>query len=450
MYVKAETIVGAFILLATALFFYMSFQIGSFRLDLARYAHYSVGIKDVAGLAPKADIKIAGVKVGWVDAIRLLPRDNTVELSLKILKEYVLYKNAQAIVRQEGMVGVKFLEIIPGNLEATRIEPGGALVYQKRQFVGMDETFYTIQKVAAQIEEFNTALKNAAHEARGLFADLKKTVEPLNALLSQLSSATGTITTSLEQSIGSIKQAADGVNRIIGVADVPVKHIGEFAQKLNTGQGSLGKLLSDESMYDDIKSTAQYAKNCIQRVGGLAFAVDSHFEILPRSRGERERTNIKWYFDARFYPCRELFAQLGLVYSHQGFARRVSALCNDKYLSCIEGKRDAFRLNLQLGTWFHKGLGLRAGIFEGTAGLAADVCLPFERVRWLTTFEAFDFKGHNRFDRDCRPHLKWINRVFFNPYLYLNFGADDFISRCNKSGFIGVGAFFSTSDLWKS
>ncbi len=432
----------------------MSFQIGSVRLDLARYATYTVGVKDAAGLASKADIKIAGVKVGWVDNIHLLPADATVKLKLKILKEYRLYTNALAIVRQEGMVGVKFLDVVPGDASQDRILPGGSLSYQERQFVGMDETFYTIQKIAAQIEDFNKALKKAADEAKSLFTDLRGSIGPLNELVSQLSRSTGTLSEDLQATIGSVRQAADGINKMIESADVPVKHIGELAQKVNEGQGSLGQLLADKDMYEDIKSTADFAKGCIERARHAAFMVDSHFEILPHSFHDRSKkhdhhkTDVKWYFDARFYPCPELFGQVGFAYSHRGFARHIKARCNDTLFSCIKDKEDSFRLNLQLGTWFYPGFGVRAGIFEGTAGVGLDVHLPFERVHWLTTFEAFDFRGHNRFRLDRRPHLKWMNRLFFNSYLYLTFGADDFISRCNRTGFVGAGALFSTCDLW--
>ena len=59
------------------------------------------------------------------------------------------------------MVGVKFLEDCSGGDSAlARIAPGGSLGFQQRQFVGMDETFYTIQKVAGpqSRQAFNHAL----------------------------------------------------------------------------------------------------------------------------------------------------------------------------------------------------------------------------------------------------------------------------------------------------
>lgn len=114
MYFKAETFVGTFIILALGLFTWMSFQLGSVRLNLARYTTYTVAFKDVANLLSKADIKISGVKVGWVESVFLDPEDMRVKVTVKVLKDYKLYKDASAFVRQEGLLGVKYLEMIPG------------------------------------------------------------------------------------------------------------------------------------------------------------------------------------------------------------------------------------------------------------------------------------------------------------------------------------------------
>ena len=61
----------------------------------------------------------------------------------------------------------------------------------------------------------------------------------------------------------------------------------------------------------------------------------------------------------------------------------------------MKERRDGFRLNLQLGCHFLNDCTPRAGIIEGTAGVACDYYNPWG---WVSTFEAFDFRGHNRFE----------------------------------------------------
>ncbi len=442
MHLKSETIVGVFILAAVALFVYISFQIGSIRLDLARYAHYTVRFKDVAGLVQRGDIKIAGVKVGWIESLRLQPEDMKVCLSLNIMKEYPLYNDAQALVRQEGLLGAKFLEIIPGTKEAGRIKDGGTLAYQSRQFIGMDDLFYAFQKIVDHVETVSTSFKNMSEEAQALLRSIHKRLEPIDALLQQLMQSTQTSTHTFQETADAVSQVASNVGELLHQMKVPVRQVGDLAQKLTAGEGSLGKLLTDANLYEDIQSTAQYAKCCIEKVRGIGFGIDSHLEVLPRCK-----TNVKWYCDGRFYPCSSFFGQLGFVYSHEGFAKKFIECDDRKFIAGMKERRDGFRLNLELGCHFLNRWTLRAGIIEGTAGIACDYYDPWG---WVSTFEAFDFRGHNRFDLcDRRPHLKWLNRIYFTPEFYLVAGADDFISRSYKSAIIGCGVTFSSCDWFR-
>lgn len=441
---RNETIVGVFALTALAMFFYMSFQLGSFRLNLSRYAAYKVSFKDVSGLAAKADIKMAGVKVGWVEDVRLRPQDMTVIVSFKIGKEYPLYEDAQAIVRQEGLLGVKFLELIPGNPQLTKIQPGGSLALQTRQFVSMDEIFYTFKKIAHNIEGLSGSFKDMSLEAQDFLKSLKTRLAGLDALLSTASqSAAG-----VQETTQVLKDAISRVSGAIDDAKKPIAHFGALAEKVSKGEGSFGKLLHDPTVYEDIKSTASYAQSCIERVRKVAAVFDGHLEVLPHSYCDRKKTNVKLYFEPRFFPCTNFFGLIGFAYSHQGFARREELLLDNGCRSFKFGKSDAIRLNLQGGVWYAP-VGVRVGLYEGTASVGVDVCMPrFACFQWLTSFDAYDFKGHNRFNNDTRPHLKWLNRFFVGDNFYITLGADDFISKHNKSAIVGVGGFFSTCDLW--
>lgn len=446
LHFKTETIVGIFILAATALFLYISFQLGSLRFDVSNHAYYTLSFKDIAGLAQKAEVKIAGVKVGWVDSVELVPEDMTVKLGLKILKVYKLHNDMQALIRQEGLLGAKFLEILPG-VEGPTIPSGSALPFQKRQFVSMDELFYSFQKIARAIEKVGANSQDITHQAQEFLAEMKKSLATVNELVQRFGNCAQGCSENFTSTVQAIKDAALDMSAMLKSAQEPVRQLGELTQKIYQGEGSLGKMLTDTHVYDDVTYTAQLAKNCFERVRGCSAAVDTHLEVLP----QRHRTNVKGYFDIWLYPHPKLFFLIGPVYSHLGFAKEVF---NKDFLSCspeckgyLQQKRDNFRLNLQVGGLVPGGFALRAGLFQGTAGVGLDWWLPFECVRWVSTFEAFDFKGHTRFDADDRPYLKWINRLFFSNNAYVAFGANDFISKRFKSGFIGVGAFFSTGDL---
>ena len=107
---------------------------------------------------------------------------------------------------------------------------------------------------------------------------------------------------------------------------------------------------------------------------------------------------------------------------------------------------DKYMLNLQFGK-IYGNFAFRVGLFDSTGGIGVDIDLPLgsESFRWVTTLEAYDWRGRNRLFDD-RPHLKWLNRMFFSKTLYFTFGADDFVSR-DKNAFFGVGIRFADDDV---
>jgi len=470
VYLKTETLVGAFMCLALGLVVYMSFQLGSVRLNLARYATYTIGFKDVSNLLPKADIKIAGVKVGWVDAVYLNPKTMAVDVTVQVLKDYKMHTDASAVVRQEGLLGVKFLELIPGTRQTEIIPSDGTFPFQERPAVGIDEIFVSVNTLAKQIERLGTSLEESNQEARIILQSIRNRLDKIDNVFTDITRARE----SFEKTAQVVQQAGRQVSRLLPGGPVPGEpdsskpvpggpdsdeSISEESSSEErsgaegirpSGQGVF-KFLHDEQLYEDIKTTSEYARSCVERMRGFCVGLDSHLEVLPSSFGKKwdhRKTDVKWYFDLYLASCGGLFTKLGLAYSHKGFARRRGCVDNDDKRSSIYGHRDDLRLNLQVGKYCHPYGAFRVGIFEGTAGIGVDWWLTYNRFKWLTTFEAFDYRGHNRFVCDRRPHLKWINRVFFTNNVYLTFGADDFISRCNKSGFIGIGTYFSVPDLF--
>ncbi len=449
MYFKTETFVGTFILLALGLFTWMSFQLGSVRLNLARYTTYTVAFKDVANLLAKADIKISGVKVGWVESVFLDPEDMRVKVTVKVLKDYKIYQDASAFIRQEGLLGVKYLEIIPGTADSLRIPPHGVMSYQESSPAAIDEIFASVTTLAKQIERLGTSLEESNQEARAILKEIRSRLSSIDKVFSDVGGASE----SFKEAAAAVKSAGEQVSELLGFGEVSQKDAQSLVTKLTRGQGSLTKLIADDQLYTDIKCTSDYARSCIERVQSIGLGIDSHLELLPNSycepfhKGGR-KTDVKWYGEGYLASRSGVFGKVGLTYSTKGYAKHEGDILDRRLL--IQGSRNGMRLNLQVGKYWYPYVALRTGIFEGTAGLAIDGWLWYDRMKWLSTFEIYDFRGYNRFDSDRRPHLKWLNRLFVTDSFYLSFGADDFISCSNKSGFIGFGGYFSVPDFISS
>jgi phospholipid/cholesterol/gamma-HCH transport system substrate-binding protein len=452
--IRTEAIIGVFILAAIVSFLYMAVHLGAFRLDTSKYVPYSASFKDVSGLTKKADIKIAGVKVGWVDDVVLEPGSTVVRAKLMILRDYTLYKNAYVVIRQEGMLGLKFLEVIPGDPQAEVVKPGESLDLQQRQFVGLDEILHSFYKVAQSVQELSVSLKDTVTEVREVARQLKGQVEPLGHSVTDLTkqlhqevvphmtASIDRIVTHFESTCQALKQATTQVDKQVSEAGAHIKSAGNLIHKIESGQGTLGKLVHDDTVYRDACDSVKKVKACLAGISEWRFAIDSRIEpyigincpALPSFKG---------YINGYFYPVPHCFFLGGVALSDNGFAKRTCSTIktNDhKEKKTVKEKRSSVTGNFQVGA-VYKGLAVRFGVLESSLGVGIDWFVPGPWT-WMTTLEAFDFKGSHRIYHDNRPHLKWLNRFFFSPYVYIAFGADDFVSKHNKSVFIGAGLSF--------
>jgi phospholipid/cholesterol/gamma-HCH transport system substrate-binding protein len=514
-----ETRVGIFVIAAAAIFMYMGFQIGSFRFDKSHYRSYSVYFKDISGVSRKSAVKIAGVKVGWVESVALVPdHEMMVDAQVMILSDYKLYSDAYAIVRQEGLLGPKYLEIIPGDPLLSPLEEGEALKKSSRAPVAVDEIMRQVKTITANMEDITDSFKNAIGGLQGkekmydIVDNLSRAAERLASFSATIDRAIGRNDDNIDNlfSVGSdIRRLAEkietqllpslqyGVDSFTGAMNRDFNRIasslestaGSFdeasmqvrdglrnfnsvVEKIDEGKGLLGKLINEDETYRDFKVTAKGLKDYFAAFNRMQVVVDSHFERMQRPGGEHWKyDDAKGYVHVRIHPNDDYFYLLEFVTSEKGFIDRrethrsyfdhtgrfidpdmLSLTDFDKLRFVYDKKktlfdRGALRFGVQFGKIF-KDIALRFGIFDSTAGAAIDFDIPFktEKLRWVTSFEAFDFTGWNR-QHDRRPHLKWINRIYMFGSLYINFGADDFISKHNASAFVGAGLRFGSEDV---
>ncbi len=502
MRIQTETAVGLFVLVATGIFLYMSYQVGSFRFDRIRYTTYYAYFADISGLSKKSDIKIAGVKVGWVDAVDLVNDGQQVKATLLIDKKYVLSINATAVVRQEGLLGSKYLEITPGDPLLAHLEAGGMLTMPSHGPVQVDELLHQFKNVAGNVESITASLKGAIGGTEGE-EKVRALVDGLKAAAEKLASFSGSIDRVVTRNEGTIdgivndlhavlvdlkseipklsqtlQQNFDQISRNFERVTAQIEQVGhpaqEVVQKINEGRGILGQLVNDDEAYRDIRIAVNGVKKYFDKIDKTGVVFDVHTEsMMGPFDGYCDLKESKGYFAARIHPCEDYFYLAGLVATKAGRMDRYELnrawykdycrqeqlvpgfmdLAPDKQLKYapvqqrVWRKFDQFLFNLQFGKVFGN-IAFRAGLFDSSGGVGVDVDLPFgtESFRWVTTLELFDLNGRNR-RADDRPHLKWLNRLFFTRNIYCTFGADDFVSRCNKNAFFGIGLRFADDDV---
>ncbi len=513
MQIKTETIVGIFIVAALCIFFYMSFFLRVFRLDRMKYQYYTVYFNDVSGLEKKANVKIAGVNVGWVDSIDLVDGHYQAKAIIAVLKRYVLRADAHAVVRQEGLLGTKYLEVIPGDSMLPILTPGKALEGPGKSPVAIDDILSKVRDIADHVEHVTASLKEsfgtsegkeqlksmldnfsqAAEKIAAFSSTLDRTVatneENVTSMLKDFKDFARDIKDNFPALKNYIERISDSIDRDISrVADKlevtanaledaalqardGFKNVGSIAQKLDEGKGVLGKLINEEETYKDLKLTVQGLKNYFNKMDTLMMVLDAHSEYMYRPAEHVRFEDTKGYLDIRIHPNEDKFYILQLVSSQKGSIKRsivnrewydengmpllpgpllAEKIAIPELIGVIETTDrmlDQYKFGFQFGKMF-RDFAVRFGLFENTVGMGVDFDIPLgtDKCRWVTTLEAFDFRGRDRIN-DSRPHLKWLNRVFLFRNFYFTFGADDFVSKNNANGFFGGGIRFTDDDI---
>ncbi len=347
----------------------MGFEIGAFRFDRARYAQYIMYFEDISGLSRKADVKIAGVKVGWVEKVTLIPdHDMMAQAQVMVRKDYALYSDAHAIVRQEGLLGVKYVEIIPGDPLLRRLNPGDLLSKPGIEPVDIDELLAQFKDIAGNVEEVTKSFKEVLggpegkEQLQSFFDNLEHTAEKFSSFSDVLESAfvrnednidalleIGTnvqrlseklehnVFPSFQESIEKISDVFDRdfdriATRLESTAEAleeasvqardGLRSVSSVAEKIDEGKGLIGKLINEDETYHDLKIAVQGFKNYVTKIDRLQLVFDAHFESMHRPAENYEFEDSKGYFDVRIHPNDDHFYLLQFATSAKGFIHR--------------------------------------------------------------------------------------------------------------------------------
>jgi len=367
---KTETYVGIFILAALGIFVYMGFKIGAFRFDRDRYASYTMFFKDISGLSRKADVKVAGVKIGWVENLQLISKDDITRAQADVMvhRDYQLYKNAYALVRQDGLLGPKFLEIIPGDPLLRELSAGAVLREPSVAPVSIDDLLQKFKNIAEHVEDVTESFKDAIGGRQGS-EQLQKIFNNLDRASERIASFSDIVDRSLTRNEGNIdailsvgkdirrlsKKLEDDVlptfqNSMVKISDVfdrdfdrvatkleataesvdeasiqareGLRSISSVAEKIDEGKGLLGKLINEDETYHDLKVAVQGIKNYFSKIDRLEIVFDSHFEGMYKPAENYEFEDSKGYFDMRIHPNDDHFYVMQIVSSEKGRVER--------------------------------------------------------------------------------------------------------------------------------
>jgi len=470
--------VGLFTIVAFGTLGYMLFVLNPSALKNDKMVTYYTVLKDASGIIPKTHVKTNGVSIGKVKSVDL--ETNSTRILLEVEADVKIPVGSNVEVRTRGLLGDTFIEIVRADDSGKFIEAGG--------FIPKSDSVMDLQAVIALVgdigkdvkkvtgtlanvlgtDQGEKSLKEVLENIQTLTADLRKTGATIRASIGDrekdvqdIVTNIHSVTTDLKSFAANLKDVLDDenkerINRIIASFDESMvdvkgatKNIRLIAEKVEKGEGTLGKLVNDDTVIEEIKGAVKDIREVISPATKLQIAVDAHLE------GRRDKS-AQSYFDMMFKTRPDRYYLIGITDVNESVRET-----EEEPIPTEPGRtktrettveRKSLRFNLQMAKrWYFASL--RFGLFETTGGVAGDLHFFTDRLRF--TVEAFDWKTRDNEIRRVAHVKSYVSILFFN-HLYAMFGVDD-ITRTKDpktreevkqpNVFAGAGIRFNDQDL---
>jgi len=296
---RNEVVVGAVILLSILLV-----VAGTIWLKGNAFGKEQIEVKarvpEAGQLLKGGKVKLRGVGIGRVEDIALEPGSRGVIVTMRVDREVTLPEDPVALLSPESMFGDWQVQIYPrssypqypyAESPDPKVLPGYSLPDISRLTAVADQIASNLASLSARFEQAFTT--ETAQNVRDAIENIQKVSEQLTGLISrqnnyadefanslaETSAALGDAAATAQRAFAEFESAvgggkltsivanverttltADSLSRVLlrttqdlrvaaASADTTFRAIGEIAQHVNRGEGTLGKLVRDTSMY---------------------------------------------------------------------------------------------------------------------------------------------------------------------------------------------------------
>jgi phospholipid/cholesterol/gamma-HCH transport system substrate-binding protein len=280
---KNEVLVGFVVALAVVLGVLGTLWLvrGGLTSGYPLYARFPWG----AGLKQGQPVLLSGVNVGYVGDINL-QKDGTLTVTMRIMKDYDVPSGTVATVEPNGLFGDMQIALRANGPSPLRYQPGDTVLAGKPS-VTMADLLARLDTVSRGVRTMSDAFTIELVQNKGI-ADLRETIQQsalfmrqLNQIAAQQSVEISRTTAALRRTAGAIDSAsvdstvrnlqATSANMTALTSDLrqTTTHMNSLLAKLDNGEGTAGKLLTDTLLYRDLR-------NVVGRVDSLTADFKKH------------------------------------------------------------------------------------------------------------------------------------------------------------------------------
>lgn len=240
---------------------------------------YYMTFDDIQGLGASTPIYADGYKVGTVDGLEYDYKENgPIKVKVDINKDLRIPQGSKAEIVKDLMGNLQ-VNLLLANNPRERVEPGGVIPGAVNGGM-MDKAANlvpVVEKMLPKLDSILTsvnalladpALAASLHNVETITSNLTISTRELNTLMAGLNKQ-------VPGMIGKANGVLDNTNRLtanlasldvqgtLNKVNQTLESAHQFTEKLNSNQGSLGLLMNDTKLYDNLTSTMGHADSLV-------------------------------------------------------------------------------------------------------------------------------------------------------------------------------------------
>ncbi len=447
-----ELKVGLITLAAIASTVFISLKVTSNQSGFGTYHPYRTIVADASGIFKKTPIRVAGINAGHIKSIEL--QGTQALITFEVIEDVIVTNKSILKIKTVGFLGDKYLDIYLGEGGEGRLadmamvpsQAGGGIEDVAKDFSEVladvkivvknikeslidDDKKSVVKKIMQNIKDITEDIKKVSGTLKDNDQNIERIIKNVERVSEQLAYETDRMESD---------SAMSNLAPMMKDARKSVEDLKEIIADVKAGKGTVGKLLRDEEVIDQVNQTLSGVNRLVNRINNIEAELALYSGVNSDSGSHTQ-------FDIDLYPGPERFFRLGVVIN--SFGAQVE---DDKTQTVTTGgvttvtqaqevDNNAVKFNLQIARKVQR-WGFRAGLFETTGGLGVDYEIPHMGMKFSS--EVFDFRDEGN------PRLRLFSEFRLWGVFYTQLKGEDLISDSSNQSFtVTAGLKFTDQDL---
>ena len=215
---------------------------------------------NVSGLQVGNNVRFSGINVGTVDNIKII-NDSTVQVDLLIRKnvQQFIKADSEATISSEGIIGDRVIMITQGTFEAPMAKDGQQIssiepIETDAIMANLQSTAVSADVITKQLAEIMININTGEGVIGRLIQDTIM-AENISLTIANIKKSSEGIDETVEITKKNLFEFMEKLQLTVATTEIATVALGEIMTKINSGEGTLGMLIQDTTVANNLNQT---------------------------------------------------------------------------------------------------------------------------------------------------------------------------------------------------